>query len=130
MSAIPKPGAVIFAKNVAAMAAFYATVFSLSLKHSEPEKVVLESATLMLVVHGIPEEIAENIVITQPPQLRDNTALKLFLPVESIAVARAVAAASGGAIEDESYEWSAGNFRACDGFDPEGNVFQVRELIK
>jgi hypothetical protein len=24
-------------------------------------------------------------------------------------------------------EWSARGFRACDGYDPEGNVFQVRE---
>ena len=129
MSALPKPGAVIFAKNVAELAAFYEAVFSLSRKHSEPEKVVLESTAIMLVIHGIPDEIAANIVITQPPQLRANTALKLFLPVTSFAAARAVAAAAGGAVKDEAYAWSAANFRACDGYDPEGNVFQVRELL-
>jgi predicted enzyme related to lactoylglutathione lyase len=39
----------------------------------------------------------------------------------------AVAAAHGGAVQPAAREWEARGFRACDGHDPEGNIFQVRE---
>lgn len=45
-----------------------------------------------------------------------------------IAAARSLAAANGGAIKSPQHEWEARGFRACDGYDPEGNVIQVREL--
>ncbi len=41
--------------------------------------------------------------------------------------ARKQAAALGGQVGPKAREWQARGFRACDGFDPEGNVFQVRE---
>ncbi len=81
----------------------------------------------MLVIHGIPQSIADSIVITDPPIIREETPIKLFLPVSSISEARAKAPALGGKINSASTEWEAGNFRACDGFDPEGNVIQFRE---
>jgi predicted enzyme related to lactoylglutathione lyase len=51
----------------------------------------------------------------------------LCLPVVSIAAARSLAVAHGGAIKSPQHEWEARGFRACDGYDPEGNVIQVRE---
>ena len=127
MSLDPKPGVVIFSKEVASLSLFYDKLFLLVLKHNEPEKVVLESDSFMLVIHGIPQEIASSINITCPPDIRKNTAIKMFLPVRSIADARLDAASLGGAIKSVKYEWSAANFKACDGYDPEGNVIQVRE---
>ena len=38
-----------------------------------------------------------------------------------------LAAALGGQIGPKQKQWTARGFTACDGFDPEGNVFQVRE---
>ena len=65
--------------------------------------------------------------LTQPPALREDSCIKLCLPVDSIAAARTQAAQLGGQIGPTAKEWEARGFRACDGYDPEGNVFQVRE---
>lgn len=34
-----------------------------------------------------------------------------------------------GSLAPETHEFRAGDFRACDGMDPEGNIFQVRESV-
>lgn len=125
----PKAGAVLFAKNVSRVAAFYEHLFSLSVKHTAPAKMVLESEAVMLVIHGIPQSIADTIHITDPPERRDNTAIKLFFPVPSLAMARARAPSLGGMVSPVAEEWAAGDFRACDGCDPEGNVVQCRESL-
>ncbi len=128
MSAAPKPGMVIFAKDVARVARFYERVFALAVTHAEGGDIVLESEVVQLVVHSIPARIARGITITSPPELREDTALKVFLPVARIAAARALAAECGGHLGPPEREWSARGFRACDGYDPEGNVIQAREL--
>lgn len=124
-----KAGAVVFAKDVNKVACFYELLLAMSVVHAESEKVVLESEEMLLVIHGIPKAIGEGIVITDPPEIREETPIKLFFPVRSLAEARANAPRWGGRVNPPSQEWTAGNFRACDGFDPEGNVVQFRELI-
>lgn len=123
----PMPGAIVFAKDIQKLADFYANVFTLQIKHTGQEKLVLESEHFLLVIHRIPEHIAAKLHIPRPPLPRENMAIKLFLPVRSIGDARLLANALGGCIQGESHEWSAANFTACDGYDPEGNIFQVRE---
>ena len=88
---------------------------------------VMEVDGLQLVVHALPGEpqVAEGQL-----RVREDSYVKLCLPVESIAAARALAAANGGAIKPAQHEWEARGFRACDGHDPEGNVIQVRETAK
>lgn len=90
-------------------------------------KVVLESAEFLLVVHAIPKEIADSISIASPPELRTNVPIKLFFPVASLAEARDKAASLGGALYPSDKEWGGRGFRACDGYDPEGNIVQLRE---
>ena len=123
-----KSGAVIFAKEILRVAEFYRDVLGMPILVAEKDHIILESATFQLVIHGIPKKIAAQIQIQAPPSLREDTALKLFFPVESIAQARLKAKALGGALKPKSSEWEARGFRACDGHDPEGNVLQVREL--
>ncbi len=127
MSSKPKPGAVVFAKDLAKVAKFYETVACLSVTHAERGHVVLESADMQLVVHGIPKWIADRIEISDPPEVREETPIKLFFPVPSLAEARAMAPSLGGSVSPKAKEWEARGFRACDGFDPEGNVVQFRE---
>ena len=50
-----------------------------------------------------------------------------LLAVTSLAVARQQARALGGGMGPPARGWTARNFRACAGFDPEGHVFQARE---
>ena len=127
MTALPKPGAVVFAKNVSRVARFYEQLLSMSIKQADAGKAVLESDAMVLVIHGIPAHIASTFVITDPPQRRQDTAVKLVLAVPSLADARARAPALGGGVDPASAAWSAAGFTACDGFDPEGNVVQFRQ---
>lgn len=123
----PLPGAVVFAKDVDRVAQFYQQLLSMAMLQAAPDKIVLQSDQMLLVIHGIPQTVAETIPIAEPPEPRVSTPIKLLLPVSSLAEARAKAPALGGRVDPPSAEWAAGNFRACDGFDPEGNVVQFRE---
>ena len=123
----PVPSAVVFAKAVAVHSRFYAQVIGLAELYKEEGHVVLGEGSFQLVIHGIPEKIATSIKLTQPPRVREDAPIKICLPVESIELARTRAAALGGMIGAKGKQWQARGFIACDGFDPDGNVFQVRE---
>lgn len=123
----PKSGAVLFAKDLSRVARFYEELLGLSAVVADREKIVLESAELLLVLHAVPPEVADSISITSPPELRTDVPLKLFFPVPSLAEARAKASSLGGALYPSEKEWGARGFRACDGYDPEGNIVQLRE---
>lgn len=127
MAALPKPSAVVFAKDVARLAEFYAQTAGLTPLETGTAHVVLDGAMLQVVVHGIPPTIAARIEIAVPPLRREDTPIKLCLPVASLADARRAAALFGGQVDAPGQEWEARGFRACDGFDPEGNVVQFRE---
>ena len=127
MNTKPKPSAVIFAKDIATLARFYADVVEMAEAYRDKDHIVLDADAFQLVIHGIPKKVAEQVQITVPPQVRENTPIKVCLPVQTIEQARVRAAALGGQVGPRAKEWEARGFRACDGFDPEGNVFQVRE---
>ncbi|MDQ8036182.1 MAG: VOC family protein [Pedobacter sp.] len=129
MSYQAQAGAVIFSKDINVLARFYENLLVLTRTHAEPDHIVLESAHLQLVIHGIPTHIARSIHISSPPARREDTPIKLFFPVESLAAARKAAALLGGELNAAAKEWEARGFRACDGHDPEGNVFQLRQSI-
>jgi peptidoglycan LD-endopeptidase LytH len=118
-----KFGAVLFVRNVAHVAAFYREVAGLRSGHQAPDHVVLESDAGQLVVHALRGEPAANASSVAP---REDAYVKLSFPVGSLSGARTRAAAHGGSLAPESAEWSARGFRACEGVDPEGNVFQLR----
>jgi predicted enzyme related to lactoylglutathione lyase len=122
----PKPGVVVFAKDMALLAHFYGEVMDMAEVHRDNDHVVLDDGGFQLVIHGIPKEIAAQILITTPPEVREDTPIKICLPVRSIERARKKAAPLGGKVGAKDKEWEARGFRACDGYDPEGNVFQVR----
>ncbi|MEA9913325.1 hypothetical protein VDG39_11460 [Xanthomonas campestris pv. raphani] len=75
----------------------------------------------------MPEAIAASIAIAiaDPPNRRENTALKFFFTVPSIAQLVELAAALGGEILPA--QWRGPGFVACNAVDPEGNIFQLRE---
>lgn len=129
MPSTPKPGAVIFVKNLERVAKFYEKLLSLSVVEAESGHVVLESEAIQLVLHAIPAHIAESISISEPPEVREETPIKLFFPVVSIAQARASAPALGGQVGLVEREWEFRGIRACDAHDPEGNVFQLRQNV-
>ena len=60
--------------------------------------------------------------------MREDTPIKLFFTVPSLAEAQRVAATVGGEVFDET--WEGEGFLAPNGRDPEGNIFQVREFTR
>ncbi len=124
-----RTGAVIFAKDVAQVATFYRELLSMVATDTEPGLVVLESAEAQLVIHGLPKHIADGFEIAVPPEAREDSSIKLFFPVPSLAASRIAALALGGRLGPPSKEWEARGFRAVDGVDPEGNVVQFRTRV-
>lgn len=126
MSTLPKPGAVVFVSDVPKMTQFYQELASMTLVHRDDQHAVLELEGFQLVLHELAGEPDSAAAPLGQPQVREKSPIKVCLPVESIAAARATAARLGGAIQPAANEWEARGVRACDGHDPEGNVLQVR----
>jgi catechol-2,3-dioxygenase len=118
-------GAVLFTVRLEQLAHFYEQVLGIPVVKTASDHVVLEIGTFRLTVHQIPEPYAKNIVITSPPVVRESGATKLSFRVDSIARSRQTAAELGGLVYGSEREWNNDGIRTCDGYDPDGNVFQV-----
>lgn len=129
-SNLPKHGAVLFAKDLPRVAAFYRELLGMTQTLSEKRLIVLESETYQLIIHGIPKQVTDRLNITVPPKRRVDLPIKLVFPVKSLAETRAAAVALGGQVDDASAQFSSRGFTACDGYDPEGNVLQFREAAR
>jgi len=123
----PHSGAVLYAKEPNKVAAFYEQVASMRICHADSEYIELAFNSFQLIVLQIPKRILDTIVVESPPLRREHTPIKLVLFTQSIARARAVAAQFGGALNGPEREWQFQGHTVCDGHDPEGNVFQLRQ---
>lgn len=123
-----RAGGVIYAKDLKRVTHFYCQVLGMVVQHQDANHAVIRSDDIQLVIHDIPESAAAEVVITSPPQLRTLAALKFFFTVPSIDAAAAAARMLGGDVH--GYSWNGPGFRARDGHDCEGNVFQVREPVE
>lgn len=122
-----RAGAVLYARDVERLQAFYQAVTGLAVEQAESDHVALASSSFQLVILGIPERIAASIEIGTPPRRRTDTPVKLVFFVADIAATRMAAASHGGELDPEAREWAFQGCRVCDGQDPEGNVIQFRQ---
>lgn len=126
MSATLAIDAVLYAKDLGAVAAFYRHLLGVVPMAEHPTHVLLPIGSGRLWVHAIPEEYAADIAITRPPQRREENPIKLSLPVASLADARQVAVAHGGGVAEADQAWEYDGTWHLDAWDPEGNVVQLR----
>jgi hypothetical protein len=119
----PNVSAVLFVNNCAKVSAFYRDVFDARVLTSDPSHTVLEIAGFHLVVHQIPAELANGVVVTLPVPRRDRANVRLDYPTRNLVRSRTVAKLLGGTIDEKPPEWAqpAGGYHL--GHDPEGNVF-------
>ena len=122
-----RAGAVIYAVDLPRMAVFYETLLGMRRGSAAADHAVLDSSDIQLVIHAIPAIIARTITIAAPPDLREDTPIKLFFSVPDLAEAQRLADVAGGAVFDET--WEGEGFLARNGRDPEGNIFQLREIV-
>lgn len=121
-----RAGAVVYAKDLDRVSAFYRALLSMTLRQHDADHHVIESADMQLVVHAIPPHIAATFTIASPPEPREDTAVKLFFTVDAFDDAAATAQAHGGRLLARA--WAGPGFVARDALDPEGNVLQLRVL--
>ena len=118
---------VVYVVDLERMTRFYADVLGLVVVESEPEDfATLESGAVALSLVRMPDAWADEITITDPPERREDVALKMSFPVQSLTAARAAAAAAGGIVDNPDTEWDFRGHRVCHGHDPEGNVISLR----
>jgi predicted enzyme related to lactoylglutathione lyase len=120
-------GAVLYAKDLRRLVAFYSSVAGIEPQTIETGFVALGSPPSQLVIVRIPKRVADTIDLATPPEPRADTPVKLVFAVEDIAHARERAAELGGAMNAKELEWDFAHAKVCDGHDPEGNIFQLRE---
>ncbi|MFN8633184.1 MAG: VOC family protein [Chloroflexota bacterium] len=112
---------IIFAKDLQRMTAFYRDGVGLRFvpECSTDRWSELDAGGARLALHAIPPHIAQSIEIATPPKPRSSTTIKLVFEAPDLEAARAHLIAHG-AVMSEPRSWGA-----CDGLDPEGNVFQI-----
>jgi predicted enzyme related to lactoylglutathione lyase len=120
-------GAVLYAKDLHRLAEFYSLVTGMEVQEIEEGFAILGREPSQFVIVRIPERIAKEIDIAVPPVRREATPVKLAFGVKDIASARTRAAEHGGTLNAVEREWTFQGVKVCDGHDPEGNVFQLRE---
>jgi predicted enzyme related to lactoylglutathione lyase len=120
-------GAVLYAKDLRGLAQFYSSVAGIEVRAIEERFAILGREPSQLVIVASPKRIADSIDIATPQVRREDTPIKLVFVVNDIASARNRAADRGGAMNAVDSEWEFEGAKVCDGLDPEGNVFQLRQ---
>jgi predicted enzyme related to lactoylglutathione lyase len=118
-------GAVLFTINLKSLATFYERVMGMVVLMTADDHIRLEAGSFRLTVHAIPARYAKNITIKAPPTVREAAAVKMAFRVKDISNARETAAELGGAVYATDREWQHDGSTICDGYDSDGNVFQL-----
>jgi predicted enzyme related to lactoylglutathione lyase len=119
---------VVFAKNTRRVAAFYQQALDLQVLEDAASHQLLRGHGIELVVHAIPRRIAAGITIGKPPRPREDVPLKPVFVVADLEAVRRVAQATGGALKPAEAAWHFRGATVLDGWDPEGNIVQFRQL--
>lgn len=120
-----RAGVLIYAVRPEALSRFYEQLLDMRVLASDAEHRVLESNDVQVIVHAIPPQYAEGIVVSTPPTPRTDQAIKPFFTVPSLASAEALSAQLGGLVYGPT--WEGPGFRVRNACDPEGNIIQLRE---
>ena len=122
--------AVVYAKDLDRMVAFY-TGLGLTLDEfaRRDYAVLIGAAELELSIVQIPERIASQVRISDPPQARESTPIKLVFFVPSIDETLLAASLFGGHVKEGSKRWQFRGHAVQDAVDPEGNVYQLRAAL-
>ena len=113
----------IYVKDLEQMAAFYGDALGLPIITATRTDTWVESDTgsATLALHAIPPHIAEQFTITTPPHPREENPIKIIFGVKDLESEYTRLKTLG--VDLKMRPWGA-----CDGIDPEGNIFQLRQV--
>ncbi len=117
-------GVVIYAVRVDVVAGFYQAVLGLEEVERAEGYAVLSDGVRDVSVVAVPPAIAQALVISQPPEIREDVSLKPTFAVASLDLVAELASEHGGGIKPGAEVWTFRGLRHRDCFDPEGNVIQ------
>ena len=116
--------AVIYAKDARRLADFYGRLLDLPRTEEDAGAVRFAAEGLELTLVQAPPALANGIVIGDPPVVREETPIKLSFAVPDFEALRPLVVRLGGGLRDAGWDWLGESH--LDGWDPEGNVFQLR----
>ncbi len=125
---LPLQGLVIFAKKKQTVSNFYQQTLGLKLEESDKTHDLLVGQGHEVVVHAISKAYANSIEIASPPIPRDETPMKPTFVVNDLEAVRAAAKATGGYLKPLKQAWRFRGFVVLDGWDPEGNIVQFKQI--
>ena len=117
---------VLWAEKLADSADFYSALLSAIRLDESSDFVRINSAQNEVLLHAVPKEYREGVAV--PPSISSDAVAKPVYQVASIALAREAVRNLGGQVYGAETENTNGSTRYCDGFDTEGNVFQLAEV--
>jgi catechol 2,3-dioxygenase-like lactoylglutathione lyase family enzyme len=120
----------LYGLDVARLASYYTGIAGFEIHEVDDGFTTLHIPTLELVLVRIRPEHAEGLVVTDPPERREDTPIKVSLVVPSLAAARAAAPSYGGLVDPPEAEWTWSGYTRVDGHDPEGNIVQLMEVAE
>ncbi len=120
---------VIYAEDLKRLANFYESVLRLAREDEADDFVLLGSASVELAVVQAPSAVSELIGIHSPPRVRSETPIKPSFAVADVEAMRSAIAAAGGGLKAAGATWTWRGALHLDGWDPEGNVFQLRQRV-
>jgi predicted enzyme related to lactoylglutathione lyase len=125
---MPRParaGVFFYAKNLLAVSNFYEKVLGAQVLHEDNDHRVLQSLDAQLIIHAIPAQYSNSVVIEVPPVPRQEQAIKPFFTVENLDSAEKVAEQCGGKVWGPI--WAGPGMKVRNVCDPEGNIVHLRD---
>jgi catechol 2,3-dioxygenase-like lactoylglutathione lyase family enzyme len=119
--------AIIYVQDLSRMRAFYVGCFDFVPVEQNQDYVVLESDSWELTLVAVPDAVALQNPLADPPTRRANVPVKLGFSVPNIEAMHPALERLGGTTDDLSTAWEFRGTRRCDAVDPEGNVIQLIE---
>jgi catechol 2,3-dioxygenase-like lactoylglutathione lyase family enzyme len=120
--------AIVFAKDVSRLAAFYRDMLDLEVQPSElppDEWTVLARGGCELAFHRIPDPWNARVQIESPPRVREDTPQKLVFAGADVDDIHTRLTSQGVPALRPAVTDAAGRLTRRDFVDPEGNVFQI-----
>jgi predicted enzyme related to lactoylglutathione lyase len=116
---------VLWVEDLSIAKDFYQKLLSAEILDDSATFVRVASKDNEVLLHLVPEQYREGISL--PPRPREDAVIKPIFVVPSVNEARAAVAGLSGQVNSAETEQVYAQSRYCDGFDPEGNMFQVSE---
>jgi len=117
----------LYVRDLPRMREFYAQMLGSAPVNAEAHDTwaLFDAGGTQFALHAIPAHIAPGIEIASPPAAREDGVVKLIFGVGNVPAERARLERLGTTMLQRPWQKPD---EACDGIDPEGNIFQLSSI--